>query len=52
MKKKFNWDRFLDKNNNICVVCGTKESAIDFFKQKDKHTKQQNCNITYIDFLL
>lgn len=39
MKREFDWDRFLDKNNNICVICGTKESAIDFFKQKKQTYK-------------
>lgn len=28
-----------------------KKSAIDFFKQKNKHTKQQDCNSIYVNFL-
>lgn len=47
MKREFDWDRFLDKNNNICVICGTKKSAIDFFKQK---TNIQN-NRTVIAYM-
>lgn len=50
MKQEFDWDRFKNKNK-ICVIFDKKESAIDFFKQKNKHTKQQDCNNIYVDFL-
>lgn len=34
---EFNWEEFMDKDNNIAVHCKTEEEAIDFCKQMDAH---------------
>lgn len=33
---EFNWEKFMNKDNNIAVHCKTEEEAIDFCKKMDK----------------
>ena len=34
---KFDWTKFMDRNNKIAVHCKTKEEAKDFYKEINKH---------------
>lgn len=34
---QFNWEEFMNKNNEIAVHCKTEEEAIDFCKKMDEH---------------
>lgn len=34
---RFNWEEFMDKNNEIIVHCKTEEEAINFCRQMDAH---------------
>ena len=46
--KKFNWEKFLDKNNKIAVHCKTEEEAKDFCKQMHEHGLKWCSEISYI----
>lgn len=46
--KKFNWEEFKDKDNNIAVHCKTREEAEDFCKKMHEHGMKWISGRTYI----
>lgn len=49
MKKKFDWDSFVDTENKICVHCKTEEEANDFCKKMKKHGMVWCDGMSYIE---
>ena len=48
--KKFNWDEFKNKDNEIAVHCKTEEEAIDFCKQMYKHGMEWASGNSYLSY--
>lgn len=47
--KKFNWEKFKDKNNKIAVHCKTEEEAKDFCKQMHEHGMKWGSGDSYLE---
>ena len=49
MKNKFDWEKFLNKDNKIVVNCKTKEEAKAFCNLMDKHELEWSSGDSYIE---